>query len=93
MLDCPLSPRGYRLLARVSRLPGLVAERLAEHLGGLQRLLATSLGDLQSVDVGDARARSVRASPDCPGSPSRRFSNGTCNAVCRRATGPTFTGL
>jgi hypothetical protein len=60
MLGCPLSPRAYRLLARVSRLPGLVTERLVEHLGGLQRLLATSLGDLQSVDVvGDARARSA----------------------------------
>jgi diadenylate cyclase len=61
MLDCPLSPKGYRLLAKVPRLPSLVMERLVEHFGGLQKLLAASVDDLQSVGgVGEARARSVR---------------------------------
>jgi diadenylate cyclase len=61
MLDCPLTPKGYRLLAKVPRLPSLVMERLVEHFGGLQKLLAASVGDLQSVGgVGEARARSVR---------------------------------
>ena len=60
-LDRPLSPRGYRLLGRVPRLPEPVVQRLIEHFGSLQKLLAASIDDLQSVDgVGEARARSVR---------------------------------
>jgi diadenylate cyclase len=60
-LDSPVSPRGYRLLARVPRLPATVVERLVDHFGGLQKLLAASIDDLQAVDgVGELRARSVR---------------------------------
>jgi diadenylate cyclase len=60
-LDSAVSPRGYRLLAKVPRLPNAVIERLVEHFGGLQKLLAASVDDLQTVDgVGEARARSVR---------------------------------
>ena len=60
-LDIPLSPRGYRLLGRVPRLPETVVERLIEHFGSLQKLLAASIDDLQSVEgVGEARARNVR---------------------------------
>ncbi|WP_314178337.1 DNA integrity scanning diadenylate cyclase DisA [Streptomyces winkii] len=60
-LDSAVSPRGFRLLAKVPRLPGAVIERLVEHFGGLQKLLAASVDDLQTVDgVGEARARSVR---------------------------------
>jgi diadenylate cyclase len=60
-LDSPASPRGYRLLARVPRLPATVVERLVDHFGGLQKLLAASIDDLQAVEgVGELRARSVR---------------------------------
>jgi diadenylate cyclase len=60
-LDAAISPRGFRLLAKVPRLPGLVVDRLIEHFGSLQRLLGATVEDLQAVDgVGDARARSVR---------------------------------
>ncbi|GLW09076.1 DNA integrity scanning protein DisA [Microtetraspora sp. NBRC 13810] len=60
-LDAPVSPRGYRLLAKVPRLPGTVVDRLVGHFGGLQKLLAASTDDLQEVGgVGEARARSVR---------------------------------
>ncbi len=60
-LDSPVSPRGYRLLAKVPRLPNAVVERLVEHFGHLQKLLAASIDDLQTVEgVGDTRARSVR---------------------------------
>ncbi len=61
MLDCPLSPKGYRLLAKVPRLPCMIVDRLVEHFGGLQKLLAASADDLQSAGaVGEVRARSVR---------------------------------
>jgi len=61
VLDVAVSPRGYRLLARVPRLPGAVIERLVEHFGSLQKLLAAGIDDLQAVEgVGETRARSVR---------------------------------
>ncbi|AUG78019.1 DNA integrity scanning protein DisA [Kitasatospora sp. MMS16-BH015] len=60
-LDAAVSPRGYRLLAKIPRLPNTVIERLVEHFGGLQKLLAASIDDLQTVEgVGETRARSVR---------------------------------
>jgi diadenylate cyclase len=60
-LDYSVSPRGFRLLAKVPRLPGLVIDRLVDHFGGLQKLLAASVDELQAVDgVGETRARSVR---------------------------------
>jgi diadenylate cyclase len=61
VLDLAVSPRGYRLLARVPRLPGAVVDRLVEHFGSLQKLLTAGIDDLQAVDgVGETRARSVR---------------------------------
>ncbi|WP_117215419.1 DNA integrity scanning diadenylate cyclase DisA [Allorhizocola rhizosphaerae] len=60
-LDAPVSPLGFRLLARVPRLPGAIVERLVDHFGSLQRLLGATVEDLQAVEgVGDARARGVR---------------------------------
>ncbi|MCW2601023.1 MAG: integrity scanning protein DisA [Frankiales bacterium] len=60
-LEVAVSPRGYRLLAKVPRLPNQIVDRLIEHFGGLQKLLAASIDDLQTVDgVGETRARSVR---------------------------------
>ena len=61
LLDSPVSPRGFRLLARVPRLPEVVNDRLIGHFGGLQKLLAASIDDLQAVEgVGEARARTIR---------------------------------
>lgn len=60
-LDGAVTPRGYRLLAKVPRLPGTVVDRLVEHFGSLQKLLSAGIDDLQAVDgVGELRARSVR---------------------------------
>jgi diadenylate cyclase len=60
-LDVAVSPRGYRLLAKVPRIPATVVDRLVEHFGGLQKLLAASIDDLQIVEgVGESRARNVR---------------------------------
>jgi diadenylate cyclase len=60
-LDAAISPLGFRLLAKVPRLPTTVVDRLVDHFGGLQRLLGATVEDLQTVDgIGDSRARSVR---------------------------------
>jgi len=60
-LDSPVSPRGFRLLARVPRLPAGIIDRLVDHFGGLQKLLAATIEDLLAVEgVGEARARGIR---------------------------------
>jgi len=60
-LDGAVAPRGYRLLAKVPRLPTSVVERLVEHFDTLQKLLSAGVDDLQAVEgVGELRARSVR---------------------------------
>ncbi|MDQ4039251.1 MAG: DNA integrity scanning diadenylate cyclase DisA [Actinomycetota bacterium] len=60
-LDNPISPRGYRLLNKVPRLPPAIINRLVDHFGALQKLLAATIEELQAVDgVGEARARSIR---------------------------------
>jgi diadenylate cyclase len=60
-LDSNVSPRGYRLLARVPRLPDAVVDRIIERFGSLQKLLRASVADLDEVkDVGESRARSVK---------------------------------
>ncbi|WP_343046990.1 DNA integrity scanning diadenylate cyclase DisA [Nocardioides thalensis] len=60
-LDGAVAPRGYRLLAKVPRLPAVVVEGLVDHFGTLQKLLSAGIDDLQAVEgVGELRARSVR---------------------------------
>jgi diadenylate cyclase len=60
-MEAPVSPRGYRLLAKVPRLPRLVVDRLVDHFASLQKLLAANVDDLQAVEgVGETRAKTVR---------------------------------
>lgn len=55
------SPRGYRLLGQIPRLPQAVADDLIEHFGSLQKLLSASAQDLRPVAGMDpALATSVR---------------------------------
>ena len=44
-----VSPRGYRLLRRIPRLPPSAADLLIEQFGSLQKLLSASAADLQQV--------------------------------------------
>ena len=60
-LDTAVSPKGYRLLTKIPRLPATIVERLVDHFGDLQKLLAANLDDLMLVEgVGEQRARAVR---------------------------------
>lgn len=60
-LDASISPRGYRLLTKIPRLPGAIVDRLVDHFGTLQKLLAADFDDLMTVEgVGESRARAVR---------------------------------
>lgn len=61
VLESPTSPRGYRLLAGIPRVPPVILDRLIAHFSNLQGLLAATAADLQLVDgVGEGRARVVR---------------------------------
>src|SRR5438093_1950252 len=42
-LDGAVAPRGFRLLAKVPRLPSAVVDRLVEHFGTLQKLLSAGI--------------------------------------------------
>jgi len=56
-----VSPRGYRLLGQIPRLPRPTADRLVEHFGSLQKLLSASARDLQQLPGLDpAQAAAVR---------------------------------
>jgi diadenylate cyclase len=53
-LDQGVTPRGYRLLGRIPRLPSSVAANLIEHFGGLQEVLSASVHELRQVPGVDA---------------------------------------
>jgi diadenylate cyclase len=59
--DLPASPRGYRVLGRIPRLPRLVAEKVVHEFGGLAEILEATDAELIAVEgVGEARARDIR---------------------------------
>jgi diadenylate cyclase len=60
-LDYPVSPRGFRVLGRIPRLPRLVVSSIAEEFGGLDELLAATDAELEAVEgVGEIRAKDIR---------------------------------
>jgi len=60
-LDFPVTPRGFRALSRVPRLPRLVAQKVVDHFGDLDAILAATVSELEAVEgVGDARAIEIR---------------------------------
>jgi diadenylate cyclase len=60
-LDFRVTPRGYRALSAVPRLPRLLAQKVVHHFGDLESLLAASDAALEAVDgVGEARAKEIR---------------------------------
>jgi diadenylate cyclase len=60
-LDYPVSPRGYRVLGRIPRLPKLVVTQIVSEFGGLDELLAATDASLEAVEgVGEIRAKDIR---------------------------------
>lgn len=60
-LDAQSSPRGYRILSRIPRLPTAVVDRIVAGFGRLPKIMAASTEDLLAVEgVGAARAASVK---------------------------------
>jgi diadenylate cyclase len=60
-LDYPVSPRGYRILGRIPRLPRLVVQQIVKEFGGLDEMLAATDAELETVEgVGEIRAKDIR---------------------------------
>jgi diadenylate cyclase len=60
-LDFPVTPRGYRILGRVPRLPEMVVENVVREFQRFDDMLAATAGELEAVDgVGEVRAKEIR---------------------------------
>ncbi|MFN2628039.1 MAG: DNA integrity scanning diadenylate cyclase DisA [Gaiellaceae bacterium] len=60
-LDHAVSPRGYRVLSHIPRLPESVVNRVVGNLGTLDSVVRASQRELEAVDgVGAIRAREIR---------------------------------
>jgi len=61
LLEQPVTPRGYRLLSRIPRLPAGVIERLVDRFGNLPRIMEATIAELDDVEgIGESRARAIQ---------------------------------
>ncbi|SHJ83960.1 diadenylate cyclase [Desulfofundulus thermosubterraneus DSM 16057] len=61
ILDQSVSPRGYRILDKIPRLPLPVIENMVKEFGSLKNILNASIEELDAVEgIGEARARSIK---------------------------------
>jgi diadenylate cyclase len=60
-LDHPASPRGYRILGRIPRLPKMVVQAIVEEFDGFDEILGAPDIQLEGVEgVGEMRAKDIR---------------------------------
>jgi diadenylate cyclase len=60
-LDTSVSPRGYRVLSQLTRIPDGVVRHVVRDFGSLDAIIRASHRDLEAVDgVGTVRAREIR---------------------------------
>ena len=60
-LDTSVSPRGFRVLSRIPRIPDGVIRHVVRDFGSLDAIIRASHRDLEAVDgVGAVRAREIR---------------------------------
>ncbi|MBC9785223.1 DNA integrity scanning protein DisA [Heliobacterium chlorum] len=61
VLDMSVSPRGYRILSQIPRLPYAVVENLVATFGSLQNINRATIEELDEVEgIGEVRARAIR---------------------------------
>ena len=60
-LDESVSPKGYRMLNKVPRMPFTVVDNLVDNFGNLQGVLKASIDDLDDVEgIGEVRAKGIK---------------------------------
>ncbi|PRO64634.1 DNA integrity scanning diadenylate cyclase DisA [Alkalicoccus urumqiensis] len=56
-----VSPRGYRILSKIPRIPIRVIDNLVDRFGELQHITRASIEELDDVDgIGEARAKKIK---------------------------------
>lgn len=61
VLDTPVSPRGYRILSKIPRLPMAVIQNVVNHFEDFQSILKASIEELDDVEgIGEIRARTIK---------------------------------
>ncbi|OOE09553.1 MULTISPECIES: DNA integrity scanning diadenylate cyclase DisA [Fictibacillus] len=61
MQDETIHPRGYRILAKIPRLPSVIIENLTDAFENLPQILRASIDELDEVEgIGEIRARKVK---------------------------------
>jgi diadenylate cyclase len=59
--DYGVSPRGYRILSHIPRLPEPIVDKVVSGMSGLEAIVRASQRELEAVEgVGPARAREIR---------------------------------
>jgi diadenylate cyclase len=60
-LDSSLQPKGYRLLAKIPRLPDQIVDHIVERFGNLPKIMRATIDDLDEVEgVGETRAKAIK---------------------------------
>jgi diadenylate cyclase len=60
-VDASIAPRGYRMLAKIPRLPDQVIQNIISRFGNLQKIMRATIDDLDDVEgVGATRASSIK---------------------------------
>jgi diadenylate cyclase len=60
-LDAAVSPRGYRMLSKIPRLPDQITRNIVARFGNLQKIMRATIDDLDDVDgVGEMRAQAIK---------------------------------
>lgn len=61
VMDEPISPRGYRVLGKIPRLPSVIISNLVERFEYLPHILMATIEELDEVDgIGEVRARAIK---------------------------------
>lgn len=64
-LEAAMSPRGYRMLSRIPRLPEQIIENIVARFGTLQKITRATIDDLDDVEgVGATRAQAIKEGLD-----------------------------
>ncbi len=61
LVDTLVSPKGYRILSKVPRIPSNVIENLIKHFDRFNQIIDADIEELDQVEgIGEARARAIR---------------------------------
>ena len=61
LVDTLISPKGYRILSKIPRIPTSIIENLIKHFDSLKHVIKASKEDLDMVEgIGEARATAIR---------------------------------